>query len=223
MKRLKLIMIALVLVSLSVSSYAQKVYRDGNYFVVDATGMPAAAVKTAAEVAGTIDPATGIVYRHTYTSGNAGNPNVDAKVSPKFAVSPKDISISGTETGGAMNWMQASGWRNDGTTTSDGVYGNLNASGVVATTATGCKAYAGPVGGEAGQWRLPTQRELMLIWVLHAKLRLLSGFNSFTSYDYWSATESSAFNSWYVYFTNGYTYNVTTKTYSSRVRCVRDL
>lgn len=84
-----------------------------------------------------------------------------------------------------------------------------------------CKSYNGE-GGGAGQWRLPTQRELSMIWILHPQLIGKGGFSAFDAYNYWSATERSATDAWNVYFSNG---RVTTnfKSNSYRVRCVRDL
>lgn len=84
-----------------------------------------------------------------------------------------------------------------------------------------CKSYNGE-GGGAGQWRLPTQRELMMIWILHPQLIGKGSFTAFDAYGYWSATESSATNAWGVYFGSGsvFSYN---KTDSYFVRCVRDL
>lgn len=71
-------------------------------------------------------------------------------------------------------------------------------------------------------WRLPTQRELMLMWVLKAELEKTSGFTKFNANHYWSATEANSNTSWYVYFYNGYTYLTNSKTTTSRVRCVRE-
>lgn len=86
---------------------------------------------------------------------------------------------------------------------------------------TACKGYSGE-GGTAGQWRLPTQRELMMIWVLHPQLLNKGSFTAFAASNYWSCTERNTSRAWSVDFYGGYT--VTNyKTYNSRVRCVRDL
>lgn len=78
----------------------------------------------------------------------------------------------------------------------------------------------------SGDWRLPTRRELMLMWVLKPELEKIGDFVSFstTLEPYWSATEYSPDDSWYVTFANGKTYH-DKKTYSyyRGVRCVRDL
>lgn len=96
-------------------------------------------------------------------------------------------------------------------------------------------------------WRLPTQRELMLIWLLGGNSNVTSGdknntgvgsaskpvntpyiyqqsgFTAFSADDYWSATETSSYSSraWSVNFSYGPT-NGLSKTSSLSVRCVRD-
>lgn len=96
-------------------------------------------------------------------------------------------------------------------------------------------------------WRLPSQRELMMIWLLGGSSNVTSGdkndtgvgsaskpvntpylyqqsgFTAFSADLYWSATEHSSGSSfaWNVFFGNGYTDN-NYKTYSNDVRCVRD-
>lgn len=90
-----------------------------------------------------------------------------------------------------------------------------------ATAYNQCKSYNGE-GGAAGQWRLPTQRELMMIWILHPQLIGKGGFTAFVASYYWSATEGNATNAWYVSFGSGYV-NIYNKTVTYRVRCVRDL
>lgn len=82
-----------------------------------------------------------------------------------------------------------------------------------------CKAYSGE-GGAAGTWRLPTQRELMMILIYHPQLIEKGGFTAFNTQQYWSATEyTTSGNAWNVYFGNtGYI----GKNNKFRVRCVRD-
>ena len=72
-------------------------------------------------------------------------------------------------------------------------------------------------------WRLPTQRELMLIWLMKEALAKFNPlFNSLATGYYWSATEYNANFAWYVGFYNGNT-NASGKTNSNRVRLVRDI
>lgn len=96
-------------------------------------------------------------------------------------------------------------------------------------------------------WRLPSQRELMMIWLLGGSSNVTSGdknntgvgsaskpvntpylyqqsgFTAFSAGYYWSASETSSNSSraWNVYFSNGNAGN-TSKTTSYYVRCVRD-
>ena len=97
-------------------------------------------------------------------------------------------------------------------------------------------------------WRLPSERELMMIWLLGGSSNVTSGdkndtgvgsaskpvntpyiyqqsgFTAFLADGYWSATEAS-FNSdyaWYVTFSNGFTYYGSKPYRSYYVRCVRD-
>lgn len=87
---------------------------------------------------------------------------------------------------------------------------------------TVCKQY-NPGDGSTGKWRLPTQRELMLMWILKDRLTSL-GVASFSSGGHWSATEHSNENSWYVNFSNGHTgSSAPVKSGNLRVRCIRDL
>lgn len=83
-----------------------------------------------------------------------------------------------------------------------------------------CAAYT-QAGTSAGQWRLPTIKELETIY---AKKDGLTGVGSFTSSGYWSATEdsSNSIRAWNVNFYNGDTYNYG-KNVNGYVRCVRDI
>lgn len=84
-----------------------------------------------------------------------------------------------------------------------------------------CQSYNGE-GGTTGQWRLPTQRELEMIWILHPQLIGKASFTAFNTSSYWAATEYTATSGWAVRFSDGYT-SSNTKTTSTYVRCVRDL
>lgn len=77
--------------------------------------------------------------------------------------------------------------------------------------------------GKAGTWRLPTQRELQMIWILHPQLIGKGGFTAFTAGIYWSATEYNATNVWYMSFIHGLVDHYRTKERLGHVRCVRDL
>ncbi|WP_455641407.1 Lcl C-terminal domain-containing protein [Parabacteroides sp.] len=89
------------------------------------------------------------------------------------------------------------------------------------TAYNSCKQYESE-GGDAGQWRLPTQRELSMIWILHPQLIGKGDFTVFNTDYYWSSTENTATSAWIVLFTSAYVdaYNKGSKYY---FRCVRDL
>lgn len=84
-----------------------------------------------------------------------------------------------------------------------------------------CKQYSGE-GGAAGQWRLPTYRELLVIFALHPQLLEKGNFTAFTASNYWSCTEDRATSVWAIIFSSGDTTG-DIKTRLCQVRCVRDL
>ncbi len=75
-------------------------------------------------------------------------------------------------------------------------------------------------------WRLPTQRELILIYIFKQGLEdiIINDLNGtpFSTIMYWSATETAETASWYVRLKNGDT-NSREKTLEYYARCVRDL
>lgn len=86
---------------------------------------------------------------------------------------------------------------------------------------SGCASYT-QTGTSAGDWRLPTQRELMLMWVMKSQGRL-TGLSWAGDY-YWASTEdnSAKIDAWYVDFSDGYTFSMGKINNSRYVRCVRD-
>lgn len=78
---------------------------------------------------------------------------------------------------------------------------------------------------EAGNsdWRLPTQRELMLIWIFKPAIEGLGGL-AFENRDYHCATESSGINSWRVHFGTGiHDYSWKSSSTMAKARCVREI
>jgi hypothetical protein len=86
-----------------------------------------------------------------------------------------------------------------------------------ATAFNGCRS-------QGQGWRLPTQRELMLMWIFKDALESLSGVAFVTADppDYWSATETNAASARIVNLSTGNTAGVA-KTNSNRARCVREV
>jgi len=87
---------------------------------------------------------------------------------------------------------------------------------------SGCASYS-QSSASAGNWRLPTQRELMLIWVMYMRGEL-TGL-SFRDSEYWSNTKSFAVTTalWSVGFESDYpTMRQRNAISSVYARCVRD-
>ncbi|WP_455637617.1 Lcl domain-containing protein [Parabacteroides sp.] len=89
----------------------------------------------------------------------------------------------------------------------------------------GCKTYTGASdggGSQAGQWRLPTQKEFEMINLLYPQLQK-QGLMTQLGTGYWHATEyQNDSNAWNTNFINGIT-APNLKTNGSFVRCIRDL
>lgn len=133
---------------------------------------------------------------------------INKTVSPRFAVAKVDII--------GVTWAGACGWRTTANTSSG--------AGTVASPATGCQSYF-ELGAPAGTWRVPTQRELYLIYL--ERKELLAGLAGFADFlidgtQYWSSTMYSASDAWTIDFAQGNMAN-RTKTSAARVRCIRDL
>ena len=70
-------------------------------------------------------------------------------------------------------------------------------------------------------WRLPTQRELMLLFIFKPAVDFLSG-TAFAAATYWHGNEINAGFNLPINFTNGFTPS-SAKTVSHKARCVREL
>ena len=86
---------------------------------------------------------------------------------------------------------------------------------------TGCAGYT-QAGTSPGDWRVPTQRELILIWVMRPSIDL-----SFTSFRYWSSTKSTKvinklLYAWGMNFSFGTVEQWQKLALTCNVRCVRD-
>lgn len=129
-------------------------------------------------------------------------------VSPRFVVAKADIVN--------VSWAAANGWTSAANSSSG--------TGTIASPATGCQAYS-ELGAPAGSWRVPTQRELYLIYTVRKELlSSLAGFTDFLmdGTQYWSSTTNSSSEAWTMDFALGAMMN-RSKTSQYRVRCIRDL
>ena len=140
--------------------------------------------------------------RHAESAWDANASGLNT-VGNRFEVATSD-AVGEDGSSETMTWYEASG-------TTDASY---NPNGYSA-----CARYSQD--GKTG-WRLPTIRELRLIYALRSELTLA---NLPSSRRYWTATENSSTsgNAWCVIFPGGTT-NYYNKSYNGhRVRCVRDL
>ncbi len=152
------------------------------FAVIYAEGM----AKSAQWVTGFRMMRNGTTIRHQVSGGNGGNVSVNDKIPMRFIVAKTDLPV--------LTWMQAEG----GT----GGSNDLNAD-FAGVANTGCRRY-----GSAGQpgagrtWRVPTQRELQLMWLFRQpigviyQLNPMEDTNSILSKKYWSSTEKDAGNAW---------------------------
>lgn len=124
----------------------------------------------------------------------------NAKVYQRFKVAKEDVA------GTNLTWFEACNW--------DG------AEGVLPTTTTGCASYS-EESNDKGQWRVPTQRELALIWVLRGTLS-----DSYVALDaaglYCSATGASLGNFYYLKADGAIDSDLKSEA-KYIVRCIRDL
>lgn len=153
----------------------------------------------------------GATIRHTHAKGNGSNTNVNDKVPFRFIIAPTE----GTST---YYWAAAMGFHSG----TGGDNANLNPDGnFAASFSGGCKGYSTtefPSG-----WRLPTQREMMLLWLFRVGIDAIYSGAPLTATKYWSATESTADQAWYMDFSATTPQSgAASKTNAYKFRCVRD-
>lgn len=160
-----------------------------------------------------------VTIRHTHAGGNGDNLPINDRVPFRFIIAPTD------EGSGTRYWAAAMGIKG-GETAEDN--NNLNADGYFDNNYKGgCKDYSTSEFPK-GTWRLPTQREMMLMWLFKdginaiysgGQLGLSGGVSR-----YWTATESSPTEAWCFDFAADQPQSVvaTKGSGSYKVRCVRD-
>jgi hypothetical protein len=192
MKKMFMILFAGLLVSAGLS--AQKVYLDGTKVILDLT-------ETTGMPAGAVtDESKTALYADATPKGNdtiknnTNNAAINARVFQKLEVAPKDMNTSrGMNGTGTMEMTWAEAF-----------------NGCIKSTYNG------------GSWRLPTQREMMLVWIFRDAMEAL-GDSFLSTALYWCATETNASSAAYVNFNPGANNPNATKTYLHRVRCVREV
>ena len=152
------------------------------------------------------DGTNGSTIRHTHDKGNGENIPVNDKVPFRFIIAPVD----GPD--GAVSWAAAMGINASANS-------NLGQDGTAITS--GCASYKTdefPSG-----WRLPTQREMMLMWLFKAGIDVIYSSGQLSASPYWTATENTAVEAWYLDFTTAAPQSDSAaKTFSYKYRCVRD-
>lgn len=156
----------------------------------------------------------GATIRHQVSKGNGGNLSVNDRIPFRFIVAPTDVGSND------KNWMAVQGV-NDG--------GQDDNPDFATTANTGCRWY-GTAGapGEGRKWRVPTQRELQLMWMFREAIgaiykdKLME--ETGRTKRYWSSTEKGATDAWFFDFTSGKPYcDIQAKsTANGMVRCVSD-
>ena len=149
------------------------------------------------------DGTNGSTIRHTHDKGNGENIPVNDKVPFRFIIALND--------GSATSWAAAVGFNTSANS-------NLEPDGVVATS--GCASYS--TTEFPGGWRLPTQREMMLMWLFREGINAVYNAAQLSG-QYWSATENTETKAWYMDFNaTAPGSNAELKTSNYKFRCVRD-
>lgn len=171
-----------------------------NYAVFYASGMPESAIWPL----GMNLMANKATIRHTHSGGNGSNISVNDRVPFRFIIAPKD--------GGSGTWAVAMGLKSDA---------NGDLGEVTSGMTSGCAAF-GTSEFRSG-WRMPTQREMMLMWLFREGIDAIYGSASLQDEVYWTATESDKNQAWILSFSSiAPESNISGKTTSYKYRCVRD-
>lgn len=156
----------------------------------------------------------GTTIRHQVSKGNGGNLSVNDRIPFRFIVATEDVGNNN------KNWMTMQGVDD----------GGQNDSPDFATTAnTGCRWYGTEGAPGAGRkWRVPTQRELQLMWMFRKPIGLIYTAKPMEELGktkrYWASTEKGADQAWFFDFAQGMPYCDTQakSTANGMVRCVSD-
>lgn len=155
----------------------------------------------------------GATIRHQANKGNGGNLSVNDRIPFRFIVASTDVAN--------VTWMQAGGITAGN--------GNLNADFGPTTADTGCRHY-GAAGqpGAGRKWRVPTQRELQLMWMFRQPIGFIYNGNPMEeagkTKKYWASTEKDTDKAWFFDFMPGIPYcdAQLRSTTGGVVRCVSD-
>ena len=193
MKRILLVCSVMAGFLIPAGAMAQQVSKDGVKIILDLTETMGMPADAITAVS-----KTAVFSSVTPDPNNTSHPDnetdgpINATVYEKLEIAPGDLETNGNMSG---SWIYMT-WED---------------------AFNGCKNST----FDGGRWRLPTQRELMLMWIFRGPIDTLSGSTSFSSFYYWSSTENYGTYAWIVYFGIGDTF-LAGKTNTSLVRCVRE-
>lgn len=185
--------------------------KGANYAVFYSSGIPESAIWPL----GMKLSRNGATIRHTESKGNGTNTSVNDKVPFRFIIAP-------TEDSQTRYWAAAMGFHSGEV----GDNTNLDPDGTFDPDFSGgCKNYS-TTEFPKGSWRLPTQRELMLMWLFREGINTIYASlpaSKLTANKYWSATEQAKDKAWYMDFNASTPQSgFDSKATAMNVRCVRD-
>lgn len=211
----RVFILAILLIFYGKISIAQSVSQLDGCDVINNSGTSYASVFNSS----TDKYSTGQIMRHVQVG-------VLNRVSQVFVISPSDVSVNtgSSPTSLTMSWGDAMGYVS-GSGDGDGGVLRSDYKNTPLFQNSGCSSYKGPSDLDAmGAWRVPTQRELFLIFILNDKLA-----HPLSNFSYWSATEHSILSdtpndlrSWCISWTSGTTSH-NANSALLRLRCVKDL
>ncbi len=168
----KIILITLLCV-LTISSYAQRVYKEGDSFIIECKGMPEASYTKQEKPSTLTATVNGVKGINSATANQT--------VAYKFEVQIRNHNDASTRD----DAIKKCDWKGPG-------------------------------------WRLPTQRELQLIWTMREGLEKLDNFTPFDKKGYWSATDYYSGNGITVYFNTGFSGTFSTS-FTMPMRCIKEI
>ena len=180
---------------------ASSVSSGSDYAVFYSAGLPESAIWPL----GMKLSKNGATIRHTAENGNGSNISVNDKVPFRFIIAPTEKT--------STSWAEAMGFDTADNHT-------LNPDGIN-NAGSGCKNYSTTEFPDG--WRLPTQREMMLMWLFREGINTIYAGNQLGQNSYWCATESTKDNACYLGFSDTAPQSdVKSKSSSLLYRCVRD-
>lgn len=142
---------------------------------------------------------------------------IGQQISKRFVVSAVDVKLNGATGSSFLDWAQGNGFTSASNSSST--------SFVIASPATGCQAYS-EAGAPLGTWRLPTLKELQIIFLMKNELVAQSG-NGLVAFSsnawYQSSTFGSSTNSMICFIGTTHGSAFATKVSPTPIRCIHDL